>query len=167
MSQGSAQQTEARWYYSMGGQSLGPVTQQELGQLCKHGTIRADTYLLPEGGTQWVMAGNTPLAVHFPPPVTMPHTPAERDDLVQPPQYKHSLIGISLLTFLFVGLGHVVMGQTIKGLVFIVIGFCLLFSVVGILVYIPLWVFLTIDAIKVAKKLNRGQSVGEWEFLPR
>lgn len=69
-----------------------------------------------------------------------------------------------LLTCLITGLGQMYLGQVLKGVVIllatIVIG--ALTAGVGSIV---IWIIAMIDASKIGKKLEAGQSVGEWEFF--
>jgi hypothetical protein len=66
----------------------------------------------------------------------------------------------ALLSFLIVGLGQIVLGQTIKGIVMLVV---VIFTFgFGMLL---IWPVAIIDAYLIAQKLRRGQSVGEWEFF--
>ena len=53
------------WYYATGGQQVGPITDAELEQLVRAGTITADTLVWREGMTDWqpyarTQAGTTP-----------------------------------------------------------------------------------------------------------
>lgn len=69
-----------------------------------------------------------------------------------------------LLTCLITGLGQMYLGQVLKGVVIllatIVIG--ALTAGVGSIVIL---IIAMIDASKIGKKLEAGQSVGEWEFF--
>ena len=61
-----------------------------------------------------------------------------------------------LLSCLIAGIGQIYLGQTLKGLVILAVTF-----VTG-----PIgWVIGMIDAYLIGKKLEAGQSVGEWEFF--
>ena len=66
----------------------------------------------------------------------------------------------TLLSCLIVGLGQIYLGQVLKGIVMI-----LLCIVTGGAAALPLWIVGMIDANKIGKKLEAGQSVGEWEFF--
>ena len=61
-----------------------------------------------------------------------------------------------ILSCLLPGLGQIYLGQTLKGLA--ILGLALLTNVIG-------WVVGMVDAAKIGKKLEAGQSVGEWEFF--
>lgn len=69
-----------------------------------------------------------------------------------------------ILSFLIVGLGQIYNGQVAKGLALMgaVIALGVLTLCVGSLV---VWVVAIVDAIKIAQKLEQGQSVGEWEWF--
>ena len=60
------------------------------------------------------------------------------------------------------GLGHIVMGQTLKGVVILLgsIGFAL--ATVGVSAFVT-WPLGGIDAYIIAKKLRDSGSVGQWE----
>jgi len=69
-----------------------------------------------------------------------------------------------LLSILLVGLGQLILGQTIKGIVMF-LGACVL----GALTLGGVWIITlplsAIDAYLIAKKLKEGKSVGKWEFF--
>ena len=62
------------------------------------------------------------------------------------------------------GLGQIVVGQTTKGVVCLVVavGFGVLTAGVSAVIT---WPLLAIDAYLIAKKLADGRPVGEWEFF--
>jgi TM2 domain-containing membrane protein YozV len=69
-----------------------------------------------------------------------------------------------LLSILVPGLGQIYNGQTVKGIVL------LLLAVVGGsitcgIAYFPVWVIAVVDAALIADKINRGIHVGEWDFF--
>lgn len=68
-----------------------------------------------------------------------------------------------LLSILFGGVGQIFLGQVKKGIVIIVVAIIglILFVIPGIIV-----IFLgMVDAYKIAKRLQHGQKVKEWEFF--
>ncbi|WP_017381803.1 zinc ribbon domain-containing protein [Paenisporosarcina sp. TG-14] len=71
---------------------------------------------------------------------------------------------MAVLSFLILGLGQIIMGQTAKGLTILAVGFFIGFITVGIssFIIVPISV---IDAYLIAKKKKDGKVVGEWEFF--
>ena len=76
------------------------------------------------------------------------------------PSGKSASIAV-ILSCLIPGLGQIYLGQTLKGVVILgtFLVTCLLF------LWIIPWIIAMIDASKIGKKLEAGQSVGEWEFF--
>lgn len=72
-----------------------------------------------------------------------------------------SPIVAAVLSFCFGGVGQFYLGQTHKGLLLTVLATILfLVPVVGSWIL----VFGAVDAYSIGRKLDRGASVGEWEF---
>jgi len=69
-----------------------------------------------------------------------------------------------LLSFVFVGLPQIIMGQAIKGVAMLIVAF-VLGALTGCLACLITYPVAAIDAYMIASKLKRGQSVGEWEFF--
>jgi hypothetical protein len=68
-----------------------------------------------------------------------------------------------LLTFVLVGLPHVLNGQVGKGLVLFCVAVCAGIALFPFgLIALPI---AAIDACCIASKLKRGRRVGEWEFF--
>ena len=73
----------------------------------------------------------------------------------------------TILSCLLVGLGQIYLGQVTKGIVIFVSGVILqiltlwAFGIGGVVI----WIIAMIDANKIGKKIEAGQSVGEWEFF--
>jgi hypothetical protein len=63
------------------------------------------------------------------------------------------------------GLGHIILGQTTKGIVFLLANIVLAVITAGVAVLFT-WPLMGIDAYLVARKLKNGQSVSEWESFP-
>jgi hypothetical protein len=63
-----------------------------------------------------------------------------------------------------VGLGHIILGQTIKGIVMLLAGMALAVLTGGLSAFV-IWPAGGIDAYLIAKKLKEGKSVGQWEFF--
>ncbi|ADE36920.1 DUF5683 domain-containing protein [Methanohalophilus mahii] len=71
-------------------------------------------------------------------------------------QQKSPLIAI-ILSFIFPGLGQIYIGQQQKGVLFIVIGICLvlmMYILIGIVLYPLFWLYSMYDAYTSATKLN-------------
>jgi len=65
----------------------------------------------------------------------------------------------AILSFLFTGLGQIYNGQIGKGIMFIILGIvcvALFIILIGIPLYIILWVYNIYDAYNTAKKINAG-----------
>ncbi len=62
------------------------------------------------------------------------------------------------------GLGQIILGQTVKGIVMLIVSAIFIFATAGFgaLITVPL---IGIDAYMIAKKLQEGKSVEEWEFF--
>lgn len=69
-----------------------------------------------------------------------------------------------LLSCLVTGLGQMYLGQVLKGVAILLAGIIIgtITAGVGGLV---IWIVAMVDANKIGKKLEAGQSVGEWEFF--
>ena len=66
----------------------------------------------------------------------------------------------AVLSFLFVGLGQIYNGQIGKGILFIIIGVVLIFSMIlliGFILYPIFWILNIYDAYETAKKINAGK----------
>lgn len=63
-----------------------------------------------------------------------------------------------------VGLGQILLGQTIKGIVMLLVGMVLTVLTSGVSALI-IWPAGAIDAYLIAKKLKEGKTVGQWEFF--
>lgn len=86
-------------------------------------------------------------------------------DHVLPPASPHSPLLMFVLSFFCIaGLGQIVMGQTIKGMM-ILIGSMLFAVATAGLSILVIWPLSGVDAYCIAKKLQAGKSVGQWEFF--
>lgn len=69
--------------------------------------------------------------------------------------------GISaVLSFLFVGLGQIYNGEIAKGIMFLIIGIILVFTMIfliGFILYPLFWIYNIYDAYNTAKRINAGQ----------
>jgi len=98
-----------------------------------------------------------------PDPASLPQNSGKKMILPSNPPKSPLLMGI-LSGCCITGLGQIILGQTVKGVV-ILLG-AVVFGVItggfGALIVLPV---VGIDAYLIAKKLEAGQSVEEWEFF--
>ncbi|EFC41264.1 hypothetical protein NAEGRDRAFT_80787 [Naegleria gruberi] len=97
--------------------------------------------------------------------------PIASDDQV--PNTNIEPILVFLLNFLFLGLGHIVMGQAGKGITYIVLNIffyflivVLMFVFIGICVlpfWVIWWVMIQIDGVTIASRLKEGKVVKKGE----
>ncbi len=77
-----------------------------------------------------------------------------------PRRTEHKSPGIAaVLAFLIPGLGHIYCGKIGKGILFLVLAIIsgvLIIILIGIPIYIVVWVINIIDAHKTAKRINEG-----------
>lgn len=69
-----------------------------------------------------------------------------------------------LLTCLITGLGQMYLGQVLKGVVILLAAIVIGVATAGV-GGLVIWIVAMADASKIGKKLEAGQSVGEWEFF--
>lgn len=73
---------------------------------------------------------------------------------------------MAVLSFLLPGLGQIVVGQVKKG--FAVLGGSIVLAAITAFALMPIiWIAVCVDAYQVARRLEGGEPVGEWEFFPR
>lgn len=68
----------------------------------------------------------------------------------------------AVASFIFPGLGQIYNGQIGKGIMFVLVGFIfilLMFVVIGIPLFLILWVYSTYDAYNTAEKINKNNKV--------
>jgi len=66
----------------------------------------------------------------------------------------------AVCSFLFTGLGQIYNGQIGKGILFLIIGVILAFSIlilIGLILYPIFWVYNIYDAYKTAQRINAGE----------
>lgn len=94
-------------------------------------------------------------------------------NMVTPDQCKLQPIVAAICSFLLVGLGQMINGQTVKGIVMLVGtmvgGGILTLLTLGLFAFVcPLiWIASALDAYFCAKKLEEGHSIGAWSFFGR
>lgn len=84
--------------------------------------------------------------------------------MISPSQPPKNPAVATILSCLIAGVGQMYLGQVLKGLV-ILLGGVVLAIITGGLAGIPIWIAAMVDAYMIGKKLESGQSVGEWEFF--
>lgn len=94
----------------------------------------------------------------LPPHVPPAKTGSRQGQQITPHTPPESPFRLALFSFLLVGLGQMMLGQTQKGLTLMAV--CILTCGSGFLLA---WPFAIVDAYLVGKKLAEGRSVGEWE----
>lgn len=95
-----------------------------------------------------------------------PRTPYAGPKLIMPDNPPKDPLMMALLSGCCIaGLGQIVLGQVAKGIALLLGNFVLAFMTVGFSAAVT-WPLMGIDAYLVAKKLQKGQPVGEWEFFP-
>lgn len=106
----------------------------------------------------------TTVTAPAPPVVQRIVTPAATTR-IEPSDPPRSPSTMALLSLLLVGLGQIVLGQRNKGFA-LMAGGVLLAIATGFLAAVIIFPAAAIDAYQVARKLQRGESVDEWEFFP-
>ena len=71
---------------------------------------------------------------------------------------------VLLLSVVFPGLGHMVLGQSIKGLVFMAVNIAATFVTCGV-AWPVLIVISAVDGYCQAAKLKQGTPIGQWDLL--
>ena len=76
------------------------------------------------------------------------------------------------MNILIIGVGYIYLGQVTKGVTAFLVayvvggGFIAITFGFGAIPWLIVPVLAAIDAYKIGHKLERGEPVGEWEFLP-
>ena len=70
----------------------------------------------------------------------------------------------TILSCLVIGLGQMYLGQIMKG-VAILLGGIVLSTVTAGILGLPIWIAAMIDAYKIGKRLENGETVGQWQFF--
>jgi len=99
--------------------------------------------------------------------VPMPHFQGQSAaHLIQPSSTPRVPLIMALLSGLVLtGLGQMLLGQVAKGLVFLFGSIVLAIFTMGLSLFIT-WPAVAIDAYMVARKLERGEAVTQWESFP-
>ncbi|WP_353893490.1 zinc ribbon domain-containing protein [Proteinivorax hydrogeniformans] len=88
----------------------------------------------------------------------------DSNEIIYPSNPPKSPATATLISCFVPGVGQVYLGQTAKGLVCLAATFALSTFTAGI-GYFPIWIAMMVDANLIGKKLERGQSVRQWEFF--
>ncbi|GAA0451201.1 zinc ribbon domain-containing protein [Alkalibacillus silvisoli] len=81
----------------------------------------------------------------------------------QPKRSKSAILAL-ILSALVVGLGQLYAGQGLKGIVLFGVWILASIVTVGMATFV-IWVINLIDAYRIAKKVDQGKHVDEWEFF--
>ena len=159
---------EGQWYYTQDGRQTGPVSFYQLQQLANAGTLKTTDHVWTEGQEDWkpagevagLFSGNTAVP---PPPVTPVYGAGDDQGRVMPSVPPRDPNVMAILSALLPGFGQLILGQTVKGIVLLVLALGLLRM--SCLLALVCWIVAIIDAYQIGTKLRRGQSVGQWEFF--
>jgi len=80
------------------------------------------------------------------------------------PPGEKSLFLVGFLNTVMVGAGYIYLGQTGKGILFLVLVPVVAVFTIGIGVVLMV-IFAVIDGILLAKRMNRGESIRKWQFF--
>lgn len=138
--------------------------------------MKCGTLLSPPGEAEEKVPPEVPPPPYQAPPYqTQPgHQPASQqpgrppgDNLIQPSTPKNPIL-CAVLSFILPGVGQMLIGQTVKGVVLLVIAFGLYFilgmACIGIILGLLEAAYVAVDAYFLAQKLNRGEPIKQWEF---
>lgn len=173
------------WHYTKVGEQHGPVTASELKELAKSGELSPEDLVWKEGMSEWKPARSvngllSARTIPLPPPTpSSPQAPASAKVILEAQRWFRDPILIAVLSFLLPPLGQFIIGQRIKA-----IGIFLIAPIMyGTLSFID-WellggsgwyfrlfllppaycAFVAGDAYLLAKRIQAGETVGEWEF---
>ncbi len=104
--------------------------------------------------------------VQQPPPGQQEYRQAapRSDDLIYPPVNPMDPVLMGFVGFCcFSGIAQIILGQTVKGIVMLVLMLLIVVPTAGI--GLVMNILVGIDAYLIAKKLKEGTPVGKWEFF--
>ena len=124
---------------------------------------------IPPGATKCPACGAPAAEIPATPPPAAAPAPQYGYIQQQQPQQQapvsHKSPGTAgCLSFLICGVGQMYNGQVIKGIVLLIACAVLASFTVGI-GGLVVWIVSIVDAAQIAKKINSGKKVGEWEFF--
>lgn len=81
-----------------------------------------------------------------------------------------SVVAAGLLNWLWAGAGYFVIGQKNKGFAFcgvtlLLLVFAVITCGVGVVLFVPYVIVLIVDAVLLAQRVNRGETIKEWQFF--
>ena len=128
-----------------------PLNGRKFCQSCGKGTQEAAVVCISCGGQ---LAGSS----------------AAGSKLVAPKQPPANPMLAGLFNWLWGGAGYIYIGQTTKGIAFCIatlVMYGLDIATCGLFLFVhgPIIIGLIVDVLLVAKRLERGESVGEWKFF--
>ncbi|MDW0115079.1 sugar ABC transporter permease [Sporosarcina saromensis] len=68
----------------------------------------------------------------------------------------------AILSFVFPGLGHLYLGKVLKGIIFMVanvVALLLTSNILGILLFLIVWIYAILDSIKTTRLLNHEYKI--------
>lgn len=164
------------WYYTRDNVDIGPIEEQVMVALVRDGTITSGTLVWRDDWKTWQPAVQTDLSKHLQKKWHTPYTgmPVVNVDLITNqgiPQAnnKSPPKELAFLGLFFPGLPQVILGQTWKGLLIILLTvfnpyfYLSITMIVGLVFYFGL----IIDGYKVGKAKSLGYHVGPWEWFPK
>ncbi|MBI5892477.1 MAG: TM2 domain-containing protein [Deltaproteobacteria bacterium] len=84
--------------------------------------------------------------------------------MINPSTPPKNPIAAGILSVLILGVGHMYLGQVLKGVVLLIGGVILIIST-GFLAAPVVWIVYFVDTYMIGEKLHSGKSVWEWEFF--
>ncbi len=159
---------EGQWYYTENGRQKGPISFYQLQQLANAGSLKSSDHVWTEGQQDWKPAGEIAGLFSGPPAVAPQmggprHTDGSGQDLVMPRVPPRDPTLMAVMSAVVPGLGQVVLGQTVKGIVLLVLA--LGAWRIACLGSLAVWVVAIIDAYQIGVKLRGGKPVKQWEFF--
>lgn len=158
---------DAQWYYTEKGRQNGPVSFYQLQQLANAGTLKPADLVWTDGQQDWKPAGeiaglfsSSPAAL---PPTAPRYGDPARQDLVMPSVPPRDPAVMAILSAVVPGLGQLILGQTVKGIVLLVLALGLWRIICA--GSLAVWIVAIVDAYQIAVKLRNGQPVKQWEFF--
>jgi hypothetical protein len=170
------------WYFMNGDKQEGPIEQDAITKLIQSGQITGNTPIWRDGMANWLKLSQTELAplahtvneppsfagTSMPPPapsVFASSTSFARDPEKIYPSNPPKSPNNCWWGLLFAGLPHIILGQTAKGVLFLIVGIILAIFTGGLSAFVILPLNI-VDAYKVGKVLESGRPVGKWDFFP-
>jgi len=173
------------WHFTKAGEQHGPVTAAQLKELAKSGELLPEDLVWKEGMSEWKPARSVNGLLSARPAPPPPPTPASMQNpasvkiILEAQRWFRDPILIAVLSFILPPVGQFIIGQRIKAICIFIIAPI----IYGVLSFIDwhliegsAWYFRTfllppaysalvaVDAYLLAKKIQAGETVGEWDF---